>query len=134
MTAGDTSGNESGNSNEASAVVTSGSGGSVHVASISVSTVKRGQRYEGRAEVVIVDQNGVAVSGAVINGSWTLNGSGIGNSSGTTDGTGTTSVKSAKQSASSGDEFAFTVGGVSAAGATYDAGANVETSDSAVVP
>ncbi len=134
VTALDTSGNESGNSNEGSAVVTSGGGNTVHVASISPSTVKKGPRYEGHAAIVIVDQNGSPVSGAVVSTAWTLNGSPVGTPSDTTDGSGTANVKTAKQNASSGDEFVVTVTGVSAAGSTYDSAANVETSDSVLVP
>ncbi len=134
VTALDTSGNESGNSNEGSAVVTSGGGNTVHVASTSPSTVKKGPRYEGHAAIVIVDQNGSPVSGAVVSTAWTLNGSPVGTPSDTTDGSGTANVKTAKQNASSGDEFVVTVTGVSAAGSTYDSAANVETSDSVLVP
>ena len=133
VTATDTSANESGNSNEASAVVTSGGGSTVHVASISPSTVKKGRRYEGHAAIVIVDQNGDPVSGAVVSTSWTLVGSPVGTPSGTTDGSGTANVKTAKQTASSGDEFVVTVTNVSVGGSTYDSAANVETSDSVLV-
>jgi len=134
VTAADTSGNESGNSNETSAVVTSGGGSTVHVASISLSTVKKGPRYEGHAAIVIVDQNGDPVSGAVVSTSWTLRGSPVGTPSDTTDGSGTANVKTVKQLASTGDIFEVTVTGVSAAGSTYDSAANVVTSESVLVP
>ncbi len=134
VTAKDTSGNESGNSPEASATPSDPPALSVHVANISVAIVQHGRNYYGSATVSVVDQDGLPVAEVEVVGDWTYNSAGIGASSGTTDGGGVATVDSAKQKAASGDVFTFTVTDLILAGYTYDAASNVETWDSTTVP
>jgi hypothetical protein len=134
VTAKDASGNESDQSNEASATPSDPPQLSVHVADITVVTVKQGKNYWGRATVTVVDQDDVPVSGAQVDGSWTWNSADIGTSSGVTDGNGDATLDSAKKKAVSGDVFEFTVTNLTLAGYSYDSASNVETSDSAAVP
>jgi chitodextrinase len=134
VTAKDTSGNESGDSNEASATPSEPPQLSVHVGDISVTIVQQGVNRLGRATVLVLDQYDNPVSGVEVVGDWTYNGAGIGTSSGTTDGSGVATVDSGKEKAASGDVFAFTVSDLILAGYTYDAASNLKTTESATVP
>lgn len=134
VTSRDASGNESGSSNEASATPEIVVGQNMHVAGIDLTVSRQGKNYRGVATVTVVDQNGSPLGGVQVTGSWELQGSAIGNASGTTSGSGTVTINSAKRKASSGDVFRFTVTSLSLAGYTYDAGSNVETSDTVSVP
>ncbi|UCC84493.1 MAG: fibronectin type III domain-containing protein, partial [Gemmatimonadota bacterium] len=134
VTAKDTSGNESGDSNEASATPSEPPQLELHVADISVTIVQRGVNYSGSAMVTVVDQYGAPVSGVEVVGDWTYNSAGIGSASGITDGSGIATVDSAKEKAASGDVFTFTVTDLILAGYTYDPASNLESSDSATVP
>jgi PKD repeat protein len=99
----------------------------VHVAGIAMSLVKvNATRYRGQAVVTVVDAAGKPVSGVVVNGTWS--GLVTGTARGTTDSKGARTFQSA-YSASPGT-FTFTVTGLARSGYTYDAAANVETSDS----
>ncbi|MGD2217323.1 MAG: hypothetical protein PVJ64_11215, partial [Gemmatimonadales bacterium] len=134
VTAKDTSGNESGYSNEASATPSEPPQLSIHVADISVAIVQRGRNYNGSATVTVVDQDGLPISGVEVVGDWTWNSTDIGAGSGTTDGNGVAIVDSSKQKAASGDLFTFSVTNLILAGYDYDSASNVKTSESATVP
>ena len=134
VTARDTSGNESGVSNQASATPSQPPAQSIHVSAITVSASKQGKTYQGLATVTVRDQNNTPIGNVQVNGVWDRNGAGIGTASATTSGGGAAALSSAKVKASSGDVFRFTVTNLSLAGYTYTAGANTETSDSAVAP
>ena len=133
VTAKDTSGNESGPSNEASATPTEPPQLSIHVGDISVAIVKQGRNYRGRATVSVLDRDGNPASGVEVEGSWTWNSTDIGAGSGVTDGNGVATVNSSKKKASSGDVFTFTVTNLILNGSSYDSASNVTTSDSATV-
>ncbi|UCC71572.1 MAG: right-handed parallel beta-helix repeat-containing protein [Gemmatimonadota bacterium] len=134
VTAKDTSGNESGPSNEASATPTAPPELSIHVGDISVAIVKQGVNYLGRATVLVLDQYDNPASGVEVVGAWTWNSADIGASSGITDGNGYATVDSAKRKASSGDVFEFTVTNLILNGYTYEPADNVKTKESATVP
>lgn len=133
-TASDLSGNESAASNEASATPSEPVQLTVHVSDVSVSIVNKGINYSGQAAVRVVDQDGIPVSGVQVEGVWTLNSGSIGTDSGSTSDSGEATLDSAKRKAVSGDEFTFSVTGLTGGGYTYDPASDVETSDSATVP
>ena len=80
----------------------------------------------GEAQVTIVDQNGIPVSRAKVQGRW----SGLvsGTASRNTNGSGIATFTSSWTSKRG--TFTFTVENVTATGYTYDPSANVETRDS----
>jgi hypothetical protein len=90
VTAEDVSGNESGQSGEASATP-AGSGIGMHVDSIAVKTVKTGSggQRRGVATIVILDGNNDPVAGATVTGAFAIGivepGSGVTDSSGTVE-------------------------------------------------
>lgn len=102
----------------------------VYVANIAMTgaTSKNGTR-SASAAVTVRDAAGRAISGAVVSGSW----SGLVSGSGTvtTDRKGVATFKS--PTARTGGTFFFSVNGITATGYVYDAGLNVETSDSVTV-
>ncbi len=107
----------------------------VHVASIDMSLNKQGANYDCTASVIVVDVDGTPVTDAVVTGSWTFNGTALNDASGTTDGSGIASLQSAKiRKAKSGEVFIVTVTGITKDGSVYDPAANVETSDTLIVP
>ena len=134
VTATDVAGNESGRSNEASATPSEPAPRSLHVASMSATIVTRGRNAQGRVMVSVIDQDGNAVSGVEVQGTWTWNSTNIGGSSGITGGSGVASIDSPKEKASSGDVFTFTVTSLLLTGFTYDSTSNVVSSASATVP
>jgi len=134
VTAKDTNGNESGPSNEASATPTQPPQLSIHVGGISVAIVKLGRNVIGRVTVSVLDQNGIPVSGAELQGSWAWNSTEIGASSGITDGNGVATDDSPKTKASSGDVLKFTVTALILSGYSYDWESNESDSASATVP
>jgi fibronectin type 3 domain-containing protein len=134
VTARDTSGNESGVSNQASATPSQPPAQSIRVSAITVSVSKQGKSYQGLATVTVRDQNNALIGNVQVNGVWDRNGAGIGTASATTSSGGAAALSSAKVKASPGDIFRFTVTNLSLAGYTYNPGANTETSDSAVAP
>lgn len=102
------------------------SGGVMHVASINLSTKKKGPKTDALATVVIVDASGNPVSGATVSG--TFSGDASGTDSGTTDASGSVTLKLSVTGTVS--SFTFCVDNVVLSGWTYDSGANVETCDS----
>jgi hypothetical protein len=98
----------------------------MHVDSITCSKLKSGNKWKGRAVVVIKDQTGAPVSGASVTGTFT--GSYSQTLSGSTDATGAVTLTTSS-SVSGTVTFTFCVTDVTKAGATYDSGANVETCD-----
>ncbi|NNF33921.1 MAG: multicopper oxidase domain-containing protein, partial [Saprospiraceae bacterium] len=104
-----------------------GGGSAMHVSDITVTRdALNGNRFRGVATVTIVDQNGAAVSGATVNGSFS--GPSSGNESGVTDASGQVSFNSRAVKNPSGD-WCFEVTNVTKTGSTYDSGSNVETID-----
>jgi hypothetical protein len=101
-------------------------GATMHVDSITCSKVKAGNKWKGRAVVVIKDSSGNAVSGASVTG--TFSGSYNQTLSGTTDTNGSVTLTTSS-SVSGTVTFTFCVTDVTKSGATYDSGANVETCD-----
>lgn len=100
----------------------------MHVGAIDMElgTNKRGVR--GLATVRVVDAKGMPVSGATVTGQWT--GTMPGTATGTTGTDGSIRLGSPRTRATGPLTFTFTITGVSKSGATYNAAANVETSDS----
>lgn len=98
-----------------------------HVKAIDMSTTQiNASRWRANAAVSVVDAQGVAIAGATVKGRWSGMSSVI--VSGTTGTNGTVTFASA-QARTSGT-FTFTVTGITRTGYTYDAAANVETTDS----
>ncbi len=133
VTSKDTSGNESGFSNEASATPTAPPELSVFVADIGVTIGNRGKNYYGTATVLVLDQDGNPAAGVEVVGTWTWNSTDIGTSSGITDASGVAVLDSSNEKAASGDVFTVTVTDLILAGYSYNAAANLETADSATV-
>jgi hypothetical protein len=102
-------------------------GATMHVDSIVCSKVKAGNKWKGRAVVVIKDASGNPVSGATVTGQFT--GSYNQTLSGTTDAAGTVTLTTSS-SVSGTVTFTFCVTNVTKTGATYNSSANVETCDS----
>jgi len=101
-------------------------GATIHVDSITCSKLKSGNKWKGRAVVVIKDYTGAPVSGATVTGTFT--GSYSQTLSGTTAANG--SVTLTTTAAVTGTvTFNFCVTNVTKASFTYDSGANVETCD-----
>jgi len=124
----DTSGNSSGDSNEASATPQGGSSTPVHVDSIGLDTVAAGgPNRHGRATVIVVDDTGQPVSGATVTGTFTGDVAGTVNA--TTDASGV-AVLVTNDKARGNITFSFCVDNVVKSGTTYDPAANVETCDS----
>jgi len=96
----------------------------MHVASIVLSTKKKGPKTDLTAKVTIVDAGGSPVEGASVTGDFT----GYGSDSGTTGANGEATLKINV----TGDitSFEFCVTDVSLSGWTYDSAANVEDCDS----
>jgi len=100
----------------------------MHISAIDMTyKTARGGFVSATAKVKIVDTNGQALSGALVNGHW----SGLTNNTNsvTTDSAGIATCNSNSVRATHGT-FTFTVDNVSKDGWTYDSAANVETSDS----
>jgi len=126
VTASDTSANESGFSNEASATPQGSTGGptTMHVASITVGTRNAGggQKY-ARATVTLVDDQGNPVGSATVTG--TFSGDVSGTDSGATGGSGSVTLETGPTKGRL--NFTFCVDSVSHSTLTYDAGANAQT-------
>jgi len=108
-------------------------GGTMHVAGIDMelATVQRGPNLwtYALAEVTILDQDGFPLEGATVYGHWS--GATSDSDTGVTGADGTVSLESDKVKNVPGETtFTFTVDNVSKDGWTYDASANVESSDS----
>jgi FtsP/CotA-like multicopper oxidase with cupredoxin domain len=118
------SGGSSRTSNIASATTLPQTGGGtiIHVSDITViRDALNGNRFRGVATVTILDQDGVPVSGATVNGSFS--GPSSSSESGTTDASGQVSFNSRAVKNPSG-EWCFEVTNVTKTGDTYDPGAN----------
>ncbi|MBN1479284.1 PKD domain-containing protein [candidate division KSB1 bacterium] len=95
----------------------------VHVAAIEVTKETFWRWSRGRARVKVVDQNGVAVSGATVTGSWSGAASGSASFDTGSDGWGETATGYSRTSG----EYTFCVSNISKSGYTYDPAANVAT-------
>jgi hypothetical protein len=126
VSAVDTSSNESGFSNEASATPEAGTGGptTMHVDSIVVGTRNAGggNKY-AQATVTIVDDQGNPVGSATVDG--TFSGDVSGSQSGATAGDGTVLLEEGPKKGRL--NFTFCVDDVTHGTLTYDSGANVQT-------
>lgn len=102
----------------------------LHVSNIAMSKTSGQNGTTPKATITIVNSGGLPVSGVSVSGRWS--GLANGTTSGTTDASGnvTLTAKASKRSGS----FTITVTGVSKSGYTYDAGANVETTDTITAP
>ena len=123
-------GNCGGDSGSATAVGTTGTcpaATAVHVGAIDMS-VSGNKRKTASASILIVDAGGSPISGASVSGAWS--GTTSGSASGTTGSDGRVSFTSSNTRNSS-YCWTFTVSNVSGTGLTYNAGANVMTSNSA---
>ena len=129
VTAVDTSGNESADSNEASATPQGGGGGTaMHVASIVPGTQNAGQGFKHAiATVTVVDDGGNPVDAATVTG--TFSGDYSETQVGVTAADGTVTLVTAA-TRKGGVSFTLCVDDVAHATLTYDPGANVESCDS----
>jgi len=111
--------------------VSSGSGGMMHVSAIDMSYTRAGRNYTVRTQVTVVDATNAPVSGATVAVRTTLPTGAVatGSSVTGTDGKATFSVTSKATGL-----YTSEVTNVTHATLAYDAGANVETSDSITVP
>lgn len=91
----------------------------IYVSDITIELRKKGRRYQARAYVTIVDENGTPVKEAEVIGDWNLNGSFLNLASNPTDGQGTAMLDSDKVKAQSGDIFTVTITNVVKDGYTY---------------
>ncbi len=106
----------------------------MHIESISFSTVWEGRTQALYITVKVLDQNGVAVSGATVTGTLVLPSGSQQSYSGVTGTGGTVTFKySVKNSALPTGTYTFTVNSVAKTGWVYDTAANKETSDSYTV-
>lgn len=104
-----------------------GGGDTMHVSQITLTIQNRGSRVVGRARVTVVDENGVAVSGASVNGSVT--GAGLNLSlSGNTNNQGVATLKTPKVNSLAGATFC--VDSINHGSLTYEPNDNVETCES----
>lgn len=105
--------------------------GLIHVSSIEVWYEAKGPNYFVYTRVSVEDENKVAVSGATVYSTMTLPDGSIASGSGETNGDGKVVFKlRSKQTGT----YTSTVTDVVKEGWTYDSGANVETSESRLVP
>ena len=100
-------------------------GGSTHVGSITPGTSGSGPKKKATAAVVVLDQNGAAVPGAAVTGTFT--GSHNQTVTAQTDAAGVANLVTSVTSSTIG--FTVCVADVAKAGMTYDSAANVETCD-----
>jgi hypothetical protein len=98
----------------------------MHVGDIAMTAQSKGPNVEAFARVLIVDEAGLPVAGALVTGVWS--GPATGQQTVQTNGEGVALFRSAK--VRGGGTFTFTVSRVEHASYSYDASANVETSDS----
>ncbi|MFC1980298.1 S8 family serine peptidase [Chloroflexota bacterium] len=107
----------------------------MHIASITILLSQKGQNWQAKALVQIVDEADNPIKRARVIGDWSGAVSGIG-ATGTTHGKGEAKVNSEKIKAQSGQSFTFTftVTDVSHPDYIYDPELNVETSDSGTIP
>ncbi|MCW4050524.1 MAG: fibronectin type III domain-containing protein [Candidatus Bathyarchaeota archaeon] len=138
VSAVDKAGNEGLASNEAKGTTSEAPAlPTMHIASIVIST---GSKTAGRnifvwgiALVTIVDSDNYPVEGATVYGHWM--GATADTDTGVTDDSGQVSLKSdSVKNPLSGTTFTFVVDDVVLSGWTYDSSANVETSDSIIIP
>jgi serine protease len=129
----DAASNESAPSNTASATTLPAPVQTMHVTSITMALKKAGLNTSARATVTTVDAAGHAVAGATVSGHWS--GATSDSDAGLTNSGGQVTLESNKlKKPPSRTTFTFTVDNVALSGWTYDASANVETSDSITVP
>ena len=106
----------------------------LHVGSITVTSVRSGTRsYYANAVVMVYDGSGNAVSGVTVKGHWS--GAFSKSVTGTTSSTGKATFKSSTVSKSTGKSltFTFTIDSLTRSGYTYNSSANTESSDSVTI-
>ena len=106
-------------------------GSDMHVSSIDMSSTRRGRNYKVDTTVTIVDENGAAVSNATVSVTVTLPDGSTSSGSATTGSNGSATLQvSSRQTGT----YTATVTNVTHASNSYDASANVETTESISVP
>ncbi len=125
------SGNLSGSDSVTITVGNPQPGNTMHVSAIDMTYSVKGKNYDVRTTVTIVDQTGAPVANATVDLRLTLPDTSSVTGSGATNGQGqvTFSYKSRQIGT-----YTATVTGVTHSGFTYNPGANVETSDTLIVP
>ena len=103
----------------------------MHVGEIIISTVKKGANVDAKANVIVKDNSGIAVEGAIVYGRWSGLTSNLDFS--VTDSTGIVLLESDRMKKPSGT-CTLTVNNIAKDGWIYDSASNVETSDSISVP
>ena len=111
--------------------VTDQSSSVMHVAEIIISTIKRGAKVNAKANVIVKDNGGIPVEGAIVYGSWS--GLTSDSDSSVTDSNGLVLLESDRIKKPSGI-FTFTVDNITKDGWDYNSASNVETSNSINVP
>jgi subtilisin len=118
---------------EAAGLGTPPSSEKMHVAKIDMLLKIKGSLVNAIANIIIAEENGTPVGGATVSGTWSGATSDV--DSGVTNASGIVSLESNKvKKPKSGTKFTFTVDKVTKEGWTYDPSANLETSDSKIVP
>jgi beta-glucanase (GH16 family) len=108
-----------------------GSTPDMYVSNIAMSSGSYGgSRYSGIATITILDDGGSPVSGAAVNVTWS--GAVSHSQSASTDGSGVVVFESNRKK--NGGTFTVAVDNVTASGYSYNAGLNIETSDSITAP
>ena len=102
----------------------------VYVAGIAMKVSSGRKGYQATASVTVRNQNGQAVRGATVTGTWS--GLTSGTASKSTGRTGVAAISSSRSK--SRGTFVFTVTGIALSGYTYDPDRNTETSDSIATP
>jgi len=135
VSAVDAIGNEGAQSLQASGTTSEAAADTMHIDSIDMNLYQLygGRRTYATATVTIVDASDNPVAGATVSGHW--EGATSDSDSGTTDVYGQVTPRSNyRRRPPSGTAYTFVVDNVAMNGWTYDAGANIETSDSVSVP
>ena len=96
-----------------------------------MSIKKRGANVNANANVIVKDNSGTPVEGAIVYGSWS--GLTSNSDSGVTDSNGIVLLESNRMKKPSGI-FTFTVNNITKDGWSYDSVSNVETSNSITIP
>jgi serine protease len=105
----------------------------LHVQQIQMSALGRWFFKAAQADVLILDETGNTVSGAVVTGEWALNGNYLGTTSAKTNKAGWASIRSPILRIREGT-FTFTVTDVAKSGLIYDPASNTETTGTISVP
>jgi serine protease len=106
----------------------------IHVAAITMTLSRNKSNYQAIANVTIVDENNIPVSGVTVSGTWTFKGASLNTTSAVTGSSGSANLASKRVKANSGDSFTVSITGLSKSGYVYAPAANVKSGDSIQVP